>query len=84
MSKHVIYDIETEILYETCFVHNSTQKVSPEKRSPLLVSIFLRSIFLAYQNKFWNTFQNLTFTYFSSIFAPGERLSYEACNVIIC
>ena len=51
MSEHVIYDIGTEIIYETCFVHNSAQKASPEKRSPLLVYIFLRSIFLAYQNK---------------------------------
>ena len=25
MSKHVIYDIGTEILYQTCFGHNSTQ-----------------------------------------------------------
>ena len=31
MSKHVIYDIGTEILCETCFVHNSTQKASPEE-----------------------------------------------------
>ena len=47
----VVYDIGTKILYETYFVHNSTQKASPEKRSPLWVYIFLRSIFLAYQNK---------------------------------
>ena len=60
MSKHVIYDIGTEILYESCFVHDSTQKASPEKRSPLLVYMFLRSIFLAYQNKIKNTFQKLT------------------------
>jgi len=61
MSKHVMYDIGTEILYETCFVHNSTQKASPEKRSPLLVYIFLRSIFRTYQNKIWSTFQQITF-----------------------
>ena len=61
MSKHVKYDIGTEILYETCFVHNSTQKASPEKRSPLSVYIFLCSIFLAYQNKIKHTFQKLTF-----------------------
>ena len=31
MSNHEIYDIGTKILYETCFVHNSTQKASPEE-----------------------------------------------------
>ena len=32
-----IYDIGTEILYQTCFGHNSTQKASPEE---LQVGIF--------------------------------------------
>ena len=31
------YDLGTEILYEICFVYNSTQKASPEE---LLVRIF--------------------------------------------
>ena len=38
-SKHVIYDIGTEFLYQTCFGHNSTQKASPEE---LQVGIFTK------------------------------------------
>ena len=34
-----IYDIGTEILYQTCFGHNSTQKASPEE---LQVGIFTK------------------------------------------
>ena len=34
-----IYDIGTEILYQTCFGHNSTQKASPEE---LQVRIFTK------------------------------------------
>ena len=38
-----LYDIGTEILYETCFVHNSTQKASPEE---LQVRIFTKLKFV--------------------------------------
>ena len=37
MSKHVIYDIGTEILYKTCFGHNSTQN---ERTSMIFGRIF--------------------------------------------
>ena len=37
MSKHVIYDIGTEILYKTCFGHNSTQN---ERKSMIFGRIF--------------------------------------------
>ena len=33
-----LYDIGTEILYETCFVHNSTQKVSLEELQVRIVT----------------------------------------------
>ena len=36
--KHVIYDIGTEILYETCFGHNSTQN---ERKSMIFGRIFI-------------------------------------------
>ena len=35
--KHVIYDIGTEVLYETCFGHNSTQN---ERKSTIFGRIF--------------------------------------------
>ena len=38
-----VYDLGTEILYETCFVNNSTQKASPEE---LQVRIFTKSKFV--------------------------------------
>ena len=41
--EHEIYDIGTKILYETCFVHNSTQKASPEE---LQVRIFTKLKFV--------------------------------------
>ena len=37
MSKHVIYDIGTEILYKAYFVHNSTQN---ERKSMIFGRIF--------------------------------------------
>ena len=37
MSKHVIYDIGTEILCKTCFGHNSTQN---ERKSTIFGRIF--------------------------------------------
>ena len=43
MSNHEIYDIGTEILYETCFVYNSTQKASLEE---LQVRIFTKLKFV--------------------------------------
>ena len=40
MSSHELYDIGTEILHEICFVHNSTQKASPEELQVRIVTIF--------------------------------------------
>ena len=37
MYKHVIYDIGTEILSKTCFVHNSTQN---KRKSTIIGRIF--------------------------------------------
>ena len=39
ISNHELYDIETELLYETCFVHNSTQKASQEELQVRIVTI---------------------------------------------
>ena len=51
MSKHVIDDIGTEILYETCFVHNSTQKAILTRETKSTFSIHFLALYLSSLSK---------------------------------
>ena len=87
MSKYVIYDIGTEILYETCFVHNSTQKASPEELQVRIVTIFCVDSESNVKTRFSCSSENVHATLDSQVpvflgfLSPGWRLSYEAYNV---
>ena len=83
--EHEIYDIGTEILYETCFGHNSTQN-APKSMIPVRVcTIFCVDSESAIKTRFKALFKNwhpwIRRCCFSWNFAPGGRLNHEAYNV---
>ena len=59
--EHEIYDIGTEILYETCFGHNSTQNAPKSMIPGRIKKSTTFPIIWQCQIKIWSTFQKVTF-----------------------